>query len=57
MSNQCSVCKQKLDENGTYFQTEQGTVCSHVCFDFVLEQKQSGKLDESDSLNEVQLLL
>lgn len=57
MSTQCVVCKQKLDENVTRFQTESGEVCSAICAEYLIEQKQRGNLDESESLNEVQLML
>jgi len=57
MSTQCVVCKQKLDENVTRFQTESGEVCSSICAEYLIEQKQRGNLDESESLNEVQLML
>lgn len=52
----CVVCKREF-EPGTGFVTVDGPICSAVCASYAIQEKQSGRLNESDDLNEVQLLL
>jgi len=52
----CVVCKQTFTPY-TGFTTADGPVCSAVCASYLINRDNSGKLDESDDLNEVQLIL
>lgn len=51
----CVVCKQPVEAN-IGFVTEHGPICSTVCLDYIAEQAKKGNLNESNDLNEVQLL-
>lgn len=52
----CVVCKQKFTPF-TGFQTVEGPVCSAICAQYLIDRNNNGKLDESDDLNEVQMIL
>ncbi|QPI17845.1 hypothetical protein POP12_053 [Pectobacterium phage POP12] len=54
MTERCAVCKQKMENP---IPTPAGEVCSFICKQYVEEQQDSNRLNEQESLNEVQMLL
>lgn len=51
----CVVCKRPVDPV-LGLQTESGVVCSSVCQQYLNERNERG-INESDDLNEVQMIL
>ena len=54
-NEKCVVCKCPVPSTG--FVTESGRVCSTICADYIAEKTKNGEINESDDLNEVQMLL